>query len=109
MENHGVQQVNEPEFYVFINHIMSCKGCCALRDRYCEEGRKLWIAEKAAYICSLPTLQDRKVAMDITRSTTAEWTETIEQEVRLRFKEKKNGDSVPEKNSDRPAYPGRRR
>lgn len=76
---------NTPEWHAHINHLMLCSNCFAPAGKYCAVGRELWLADTVAYVCSLPTLHERRNAMQTVRAMSPGWVAVIEGMVVERF------------------------
>lgn len=50
---------NTPAHSALLNHIMSGRCCNGMAGRYCEEGRRLWVEDKADFIARLPTREEQ--------------------------------------------------
>lgn len=80
-----------PEHEALLSHLMAKTGCCcAPNDRYCSEGARLSIECTAAWLASLPTLEQRRYWLGICEANKPEWAERIERRMAEIFKEKRS-------------------
>ena len=73
-----------------INHLNNRRNCCyAPSDRYCPEGRELWLADKAASLAAFPSREARAYALSQLRDNLPGWAEEIERRVVAMFEQRK--------------------
>ena len=73
-----------------INHLNNRSNCCfAPSDRYCAEGRELWLQDKAASLAGLESREHRRYALEQLRENMPEWAGEIERRVVAMFEQRK--------------------
>ncbi len=82
--------MNTPEFEQFTNHWTACPNCHPRHDRYCVDGRKLWIDDQAAFIANLETLAERQYWLGVIAKNNPQYIQQIKKKVLERFEGKKN-------------------
>lgn len=80
--------MNTPEFEAFTNHWAGCRNCHPMHNKYCAEGRELWINNQAAFIAYLETLSERKYWLAQTQKMSPQYVEKIKAAVIEKFKAK---------------------
>ena len=73
--------MNNPEFDAFVNHFCACPNCHPRHDRYCVDGRNLWIDNQAAFIANLETLKERQYWLNDVKHNWPHYYLQIEQKV----------------------------
>lgn len=73
-----------------IDHLNNRRKCCfAPSDRYCPEGRELWLDDKAASLAAMPSREARAYALAQLRDNLPEWAAEIERRVVAMFEQRK--------------------
>lgn len=82
--------MNTPEFEAFTNHWAACPNCHPRHDRYCVDGRNLWIDDQAAFIANLEALKERQYWLGVIAKNSPKYIEQIKKQVLEKFEDKKN-------------------
>lgn len=82
--------MNPPEFDAFTNHWTACDCCHPRHDRYCVDGRNLWIDDQAAFIANLEALKERQYWLGVIAKNSPKYIEQIKKRVLEKLEGKKN-------------------
>ena len=86
--------MNTPEFDAFVNHFCACPNYYPRHDRYCVDGRNLWIDYQAAFVANLETLKERQYWLSVIAKNCPKYIEQIKKRVLEKFEGKKDDVNV---------------